>query len=144
MEDSEIIKYLDRQEEKLPDNLIDNNYWLGYLWSKSSRYFFNGPDKYKAGDYFGYPRKNWSRIQLRRISFQLINMKGVSQTNPIRTKTLVNIHEALTLFHFDVVAYTLVDFNELIVEVEAIHKIAQFKIKLFFKLEEMLPSITFY
>lgn len=136
MEKLENFSYF-KNTKKLPKESIEiGSTKYSYLWGQAALFYFNGAEKYKSTDYFGYPKKCWSRNAMKNIAGQIANeMKGENAGMPIHTHSLVHVFQSLCLFHFEINSFEMIDVKSKIIKVIAAHMIDHECLIVYFKIQ---------
>ena len=136
MGNSENFSYF-KNNKKLPKESTENSSTkYSYLWGQAALYYFRGADEYKRLDYFGYPKKCWSRNAMKSIAGQIaIEMRGENPGTPIIVHSLLHIYQSLSLCHFEINAFEIVDFDDKIIKVLANHMIDHASLVVYFRIE---------
>ncbi len=132
MKNADLLTKLEFEESNIPPEERNYSPKYAYLFSKCCLYYYNGANKYK--DYFGYPKKCWSRTAIKAFANQVANgMKGISAQKPILIPSLFDMFQCLKMFHFEVEDIQFVGTLKRL-EVQASHIVDKEPLVLYFEL----------
>ena len=85
---------------------------FGYLHYKSFLYLQLGPEKYRKGDFFQLPPKDWPQSLLDAVKSgceQILMWRGLSKDRPLENIGIKGFYALLHLFHFKLKAQAAFD-----------------------------------
>jgi hypothetical protein len=77
---------------------------FGYIWSKADQFLIHGPDKYRAGDFFGMPDSEWGQEELELVTEgcrQVLQGMGLTPEKPFKGLGIGGFYRLFELFHFE-------------------------------------------
>lgn len=92
-----------RREAPPPPPGIEVPKMFGYIHYKACRYLTVGPAKYRQGDFFHLPPKEWSPEQLelvKRGCEQIVAWRGIAPESPLENIGIDGFYALLHVFHF--------------------------------------------